>query len=234
VLTAGIQIKYPNRLSPWPTDETLNPDGADTATPTYKYGDWDWFGLSKYDAKYNDTDNTVALQLNNGEEGIVTSDYALLVPTRVQLEGLIWYNKPEYKEPNMPGYSYGPGNQDGDEEGTCKVKNYDCTANRIHVWDSPEEALNDPRGAALELWVGDEVDLTKYLGVHFMKENLKKKEKAVANNNDFEDVYEVGCWKYGEEAAFGLHYEFQFVDYYNSTNQTHDSRYAAFNDWDGT
>ena len=233
VLTAGIQIEYPNRLSPWPTDETLNPDGADTATPTYKYGDWDWFGLSKYDAKYNDTDNTVALQLNNGEEGIVTSDYALLVPTRVQLEGLIWYNKPEYKEPNMPGYSYGPGNQDGDEEGTCKVNNFDCTANRIHVWDSPEEALNDPRGAALELWVGDEVDLTKYLGVHFMKENLKKKEKAVANNNDFEDVYEVGCWKYGEEAAFGLHYEFQFVDYYNSTNQTHDSRYAAFNDWDG-
>ena len=61
--------------------------------------------------------------------------------------------------------------------------------------------MNDPRGAALELWVGDEVDLTKYLGVHFIKENLKKKEKAVANNNDFEDVYEVGCWKYGEEAA---------------------------------
>ena len=233
VLTAGIQIEHPNRLSPWPTDETLNPDGADTATPTYKYGDWDWFGLSKYDANYNNTDNTVALQLNNGEEGIVTSDYALLVPTRVQLEGLIWYNKPEYKEPNMPGYSYGPGNQLGDEEGTCKANNFDCTENRIHVWDSPEEALNDPRGAALELWVGDEVDLTKYLGVHFMKENLKKKEKAVANNNDFEDVYEVGCWKYGEEAAFGLHYEFQFVDYYNSTNQTHDSRYAAFNDWDG-
>ena len=238
ILTAGIQIAHPDLLAPWPTDETINANGANTATPAYKYGDWSWFGLSKYKEDYNKYDNTVALKLQDGNGGEVVSDYALLVPTRVQLEGLIWYNAPDYKEPNMPGYTYGPnrttpGTRVGDEEGTVKVSNYDCTANRIHVWDSPEEALNDPDGAALELFVGDQVDLTKYLGVHFLKENLKKKEKATAQNNNFEDVYEVGCWKYGEEGAFGLHYEYQLIDYYNSTNQTHDSRYAAFNDWNG-
>ena len=237
VLTAGIQIAHPNKLAPWPTDDTINPNGypaATTAPANEAYGTWGWYGLSKYEYSANNYDNTVALQLTNSQGNIITSDYALLIPTRVQLEGLIWYNKPEYIEPNWPGYNIGPGSQTGDEEGTIKVSNYDCTANRIHVWDSPEEALNDERGAALELWVGDQVDLTRYLGVHFIKENLKLKEKSVGVNNDFADVYEVGTWKYGEEAAFGLHYEFQFVDYYNSTNQTRDSRYAAFNDWDGT
>ena len=266
VLTAGIKIAHPDLLAPWPTDETINPNGNPGSTVSYPAAnattdkrptgegqapagayagdktdegypagselETDWYGLSKYKYDKNNTDNTVALQLKNEDGNLITSDYALLVPTRVQLEGLIWYNKPMYIEPNMPGYTYGPnrttpGTRIGDEEGFVDDK-------RIHVWDSPEEALADPDGASLELFVGDQIDLTKYLGVHYIKENYRLREKTPGVYNDFSDVYELGAWKYGEEAAFGLHYEFQFVDYYNSTNQTHDSRYAAFNDWNKT
>ncbi len=241
ILTAGIQIAHPDKLAPWGTDDTINPNGypASATAPaneTYPGGrENNWYGLSWYKYDPNNKDNTVALQLTNDEGSLITSDYALLVPTRVQLEGLIWAKKPNYSEPAMPGYpELGPNrpdntlaDRDGDEEGWKD-------ANRIHVWDSPEEALNDPAGAALELYVGDVIDLKEWLGVHYIYENKFKKEQAVGVNNTFENVFDLGSWKYGEEAAFGLHYEYQFVDYENSTNKTHDSRYAAFDDWDGT
>ena len=115
--------------------------------------------------------------MKNDEDATITSDYALLMPTRVELEGLIWYSKPMYKEPALAGYpELGPNRSDntlpdrvGDEEGWAKNEKFDCSELRIHIWDSPEEALNDPAGAALELPALDPegVDLKPYLGVHF-------------------------------------------------------------------
>jgi hypothetical protein len=250
ILTAGIQIAEPDKLAPWPTDSTINPYGNTNSAVSYPVSatapSYDGFyGYTMYKYDKNNTDNTVALQLQNSEDGVITSDYALIVPTRVQLEGLIWAKKPQYKEPKLAGrdyptpYYYGEGADDrfGDEEGWAKDENWDCTVvddpkSRIHIWDSPEEALNDSCGAALELYVGDQVDLKEYLGVHFVKETLKKKETAPGVLNPLR--YEIGTWTYGQEAAFGLHYEFELVDYYDSSNQTRDSRYAAWNDWDGT
>ena len=202
---------------------------------TEAYGEYSWYGFASYKYSADNTDNTVALQLKNDDGNLITSDYAIIVPTRVQLEGLIWAKKPMYAEPDMPGYNYGPNKTNptaryGDEEGWASDENMDCTKNRVHVWDSPEEALADPDGAALEVYAEDAegIDLTEYLGVHYAKEMLKHKEIAPGVYNP--QVWTVGTWKYGEEAAFGLHYEFQFVDYYSSTNKTHDSRYATFSD----
>ena len=247
ILEAGIQINRPEYLAPWPTDETINPNGYFTenkdveANNNAKYGSdpdyQSWYGFARYEYLAGNTDNTVALQVNktDGDETTVTSDYALIVPTRVQLEGLIWYKAPQYIEPNMPGYAYGPGNQDGDEEGW-----YDQDA-RVHIWDTPEEAIADPRGASLILGAKDAegVDLTQYLAIHAVKENIYNREQVKNNkqqpgNYDTDNAYDLFTIKYGEEAAFGLHYEFELVDYIASTNNTRDSRYATFSDWTET
>jgi hypothetical protein len=115
----------------------------------------------------------------------------------------------------------------GDEFGICgnnvnypnnfTTNNVD-KAKRIHIWDSPEEALRDDDGAALELYYDNKsgIDLSQYLGIHYVKESLKDRS------------HEVGTWKFGQEREFGLHYEFNLVDYLIDTNKTRDSRYA---DW---
>lgn len=242
ILEAGIQITAPIYLAPWPTDETINPNGKFTVNKTTEaygndvYGPYSsWYGFARYEKENANKDNTVALQVKktDGDETTITSDYALIVPTRVQLEGLIWDKKPQYIEPNMPGYNYGPGNQTGDEEGWADAK-------RVHVWDTPEEAIADPRGASLELGAKDAagVDLKPYLGIHIVKENLFKKEREDDNNiypGDYTGIStEVLTLHYGEEAAFGLHYEFELVEYISSTNKTSDSKYATFSDWSET
>jgi hypothetical protein len=136
----------------------------------------------------------------------------------IRLEGLIWSNRPMYIEPN-----FGQGYRLGDEEGWASGNGFDCTDSRIHVWDSPEEALADPEGAALEINAkgNDPLDLTYYLGIHY-----------VTSNND--GKYELHTLTYGQEAEYGLHYEFEFVDYYLSGNAISDSRYATFSDWTET
>ena len=251
-LSVGLQIAHPENLAPWPTDNTINPNGCDptnadwtknTDTPNDwdVFADEDYFGSwycgnhSKYIGRYHynkdNKDNVIALQLHNvsGSEDMVTSDYALLVPTRIQLEGLIWNKKPQYIEPKDEYFKGGPGNRNGDEEGWAALGTTPCVNNRIHVWDSPEEALADPDGAALELGAMDPngVDLRPYLAIHYVKENLIEREHD-ANH------WVVKKFNYGEEAAFGLHYEFQLVDYQSSTNVTGDSHYASFSDWSAT
>ena len=281
-LTVGIKIAHPDKLAPWPTDETINPNGntdsdvsypagnnPDTVDPyagdktTESYGSTpnpitygSWYGYAAYKYNKNNKDNTVALQMENtdGEGSTVTSDYALIVPSRVTLEGMIWYQKPMYAEPTMPGYegkdpqnlgvaAYGPKNRVGDEEGWAWFEtgyvdgdpntNGDCTKNRVHVWDSPQEALADPDGAALELnAVGDGLDLKPYLGVHVLKENIKHKETAPGVYNP--RAYDLVVWDYNEVQKWGLHWEFELVEYISSTNVTSDSRYATFSDWTET
>ena len=167
--------------------------------------------------------------MNNNDDTSerVTSDYALLVPTKAQLEGLIWNKNPQYIEPKDEKaadgtywFQGGPAGQIGDEEGPWCQR-------RVHVWDSPEEALADERGAALELPAMDAagVDLTQYLGIHYLQQVLLNRDQA--------NEYELGTWAYGEEKAWGLHYEFELVQYLSSTNKTSDSNYACFSDWTG-
>ena len=249
IVYVGIQIAHPDKLAPWPTDETINPNGNTNSTESYPaeqaggnkpfagdktveaYGDWSWYGYTRYKYSKGNTDNTVALQMNTASDEHITSDYALLVPTHVQLEGLIWDKKPMYVEPKINQFAGGPGNRNGDEEGWAVDEKQNCTTNRIHIWDSPQEAIADPDGAALELMAQDEegLDLKPYLGIHYLRENLKKRETAPGIYNPH--VFDIATLHYGDEAAWGLHYEFELVDYIASSNVTRDSRYACFKDW---
>ena len=269
IVYVGLQIAHPDRLAPWPTDETINPNGNTDSSISYpeagheqntgnlsgtqvtsgpyanndqyngdinKYFEGDaqygaWYGWTRYAYIKNNTDNTIALQMKTAADEKVTSDYALLVPTHVQLEGLIWDKKPMYKEPKINHFKGGDESRIGDEEGWALDEKHNCYENRIHIWDTPQEALADPDGAALELMCEDPegIDLRPYLGVHYLRENLKKRELIPGIYNP--KAYDLDVLHYGDEAAWGLHYEFELVDYQNSTNGTRDSRYASFKSW---
>ena len=182
VLTAGLQIKNPQLLETQPTIKDVN-----------------------------ENSNTIALQSKTknsaGEEAVVTSDYALIVPTKAYIDGLIWNKKPMYGDPSASG------SRKGDEASKLD-------AEKIHVYDTPEEALKDQEGAALELYYDskDGINLSQYLGIHYAKENLATRK------------YELKTWSFGEEKAWGLSYEFNLVDYTVDGNNTHDSRYGKWVD----
>ena len=290
-LTVGLQIARPDLLAPWPTDETINPNGNTDSNKSYPTGNsangenknreyngtpkdndanghYEWYGnngepsswgnwygdgtmtsIGTYKYQKNNKDNTLALQIESKGGEIITSDYALLVPTRATLEGLIWWKQPMYREPTLPDYPYGPNARNdqsrwGDEEGWAFAEKFpahsadnrvrDCRVldeGRIHIYDTPEEAIADPDGAALELGALDPVglDLKPYLGVHAMVENLKWKEIAPGVFNS--TPYEVVKWSYEDVKKWGLHWDFEFVEYLSSSNITSDSRYATFSDW---
>lgn len=164
------------------------------------------------DSYENYKDNTIALQVGtksgNGEEATVTSDYALLRPTEAWLEGLVWVKKPTYAAASA--------SRVGDENCTL-----DATK-RVHVYDTPKEALQDADGAALELYFDSEegIKIGEMLGIHYVKESLAPRANALKQ----------GTWKYGEEGAWGLKYEFNLIDYSVDGNVTRDSRYAKWVD----
>ena len=275
ILTVGLKIEHPQYLAPWPTDETINPngntglptDGSTVSYPAYPGDDdyghnipgansmgyynegnpngaaynfpWaDWYGYAKYIYNKDNKDNTIALQIHNedGAENVITSDYALIVPTRATLEALVWAQEPMYAEPNIPGRAYGPQDRIGDEEGWAADEYGSCLTGekaRVHIYDSPEEALADPDGAALELDIDPAgLDLTPYVAVHMLVENLKKKETAPGVFNVYN--YDIVKVPYGEEKKWGLHYEWELVEYTIDNNVTSDSRYAMFKDWNKT
>ena len=234
-LQAGLKIEKPQYLEPYPTSQDLNGGYLPATTALDATYPARWYDVYKDDAgQHKDTDNTIALQLNNIENGSVTSDYALLIPSLVRLEGLIWQTSkhaesPMYKE---PGHGPAAGGVTGDEKG------WYSTEDKIFIWDSPKEALDNKDGAALELPVYDSyIDLKEYIGIRILKENVMKRNVAKVNWNACEFTATVadpeGVKKYyGQEESFGLHYEFELVDYETDTNVTHDSRYATFTDTD--
>ena len=189
ILTAGIQIDKPELLNPNPTALTVN-----------------------------ENDYTVALQVKSktidGETATITSDYALLLPTRTYLEALIWNKKPMYAGAAKEGTTAATSTREGDELGIFDADK------QIHVWDSPQEALQDPDGAALELYYNsaEGITISDYLGIHYVKEVFKTTSM------------ELGTWKYGDEKAWGLSYEFNLIDYSIDGNETHDSKYAKWVD----
>ena len=83
ILEAGIQITAPIYLAPWPTDETINPNGKFTVNKTAEaygndvYGPYSsWYGFARYEKENANKDNTVALQVKktDGDETTITSD----------------------------------------------------------------------------------------------------------------------------------------------------------------
>ena len=235
-LQAGLKVNRPDYLEPFPTKKEINggykPTNGTTVNATYTA---DWFNAYVEDGTaQTDKDNTVALELRNIENGEVTSDYALLIPSRIVLEGLIWQTSkhatsPMYQE---PGFGPAAGGVTGDEKG------WYSTSEQIFIWDSPKEALDNKIGAALELPVYDSyIDLKEYIGIRVLKENVIQRSvskvnwNACQNTSDKVDPENVKMY-WGQEENYGLHYEFELVDYETDTNVTHDSRYATFTDTD--
>ena len=228
-LQAGLKIDQPQYLEPYPTSQDLN--GGYLPAPatldgsyTLPWGTWyQWYKDDTSESgKHKDTDNTIALQLNNIENGSVTSDYAMVIPSRLRLEGLVWTKNPSYDEPH-----FGPSAaQTGDEKG------WYSTTDQKFIWDSPEEALDNDLGAALDLPIGEgsSVDLKEWIGIRILKENVKTRKVGTADwkANEFNEDGK----KFGKEEYYNLHYEFTLIDYQTSGNVTGDSRYATFNDTD--
>lgn len=190
ILTAGLQIADPWKLSTLPTAKTYTQQNLDA--------------------------NTIALQVktDDPEKPIVTSDYAMLLPSKVYLEGLAWAKAPMYKcaAPDLVKAGITQTGRLGDELGT-----YDATE-KVHIWDSPKEALQDKNGAALECYYNGSIDLKPYMSIHAVKEDIKTGKSALVK------------WAYGEEAVWGLKYEFKLVNYSVDDNTTGDSKYATIKD----
>ena len=196
ILTAGLQVAHP---------ELLN------ETPTTK--------------DYNDKENlpnTIALQSattdNSGNEATVTSDYALLQPEKAYVEALVWRQKPMYARIAPDLNKTSAANRDGDELGLETA----CAEKRVHVWDSPQEALADPDGAALEVYYDSKegIKISDYMALHAMKQNIKKAGYP----------YEQDTWSIEEAAKWGLTFEYNLVDYKVDGNKTADSKFAKWVD----
>ena len=150
--------------------------------------------------------NTVALRVKNSEGTEVVADYALVQPEKTLIDGMVWSQQAKCIDENANEIV-----RDGDE---------DCSYFKgveKHVWDAPEKALQDERGAALSLYFEDEVgvDLSKYVAVRLVKsKNLKKNQKP-----EFITVSPE------EALQWGLTFHYNIVNYKLDTNETSESMF---------
>ena len=212
ILKAGLQISNPENLNRYPTLDKFNDPGN----------------------KKNN--NTVALQVKT-DDGVVTSDYALIYPEKYYVEGLAYQKYQTYTKVNKnahgaiisteqitSNYAALGANaaRKGDQEGTWDKA-------KVHVWDTPVEALKDPDGAALELlYNSDEgIRLRDFLEIHLVKENVNDLQDD--NETYGKSMIKLDCSKYVEE-KYGLKLEFKLVNYQIDTNKSRDSKYAEMAD----
>lgn len=202
IVTAGLKIQHPEKLEPFPTVKDKN-----------------------------ETANTIALQAKTAAstvaEGKVTSDYALIQPQKAYLEALYWRLKPQYAK-------LGASNtRMGDEKGIPTAKYFGTTATdaaaKVHVYDSPQEALADPAGAALELYYNsaEGIDIASYLGLHMLVEDVKQFTPGTTTTPNKLGV-NLKEMSLEEGKEWGLTYQFNLVEYKVDGNATIDSRYAKW------
>ena len=198
IVTAGLKIQHPEKLNGFPTINDKN------------------------------VANTIALQAKTDAstvaEGKVTSDYALIQPQKAYLEALYWRLKPHYAGLGLPNTRM------GDETGIPVDKYFGTTADdvtkKVHVYDSPHEALADPDGAALELYYNsaEGIDIASYLGLHMLVEDVKQFTPGTSTKLGV-NLKEMSL---EEGKDWGLTYQFNLVEYEVDGNATIDSRYAKW------
>ena len=202
IVTAGLKIQHPENLEPFPTVKDKN-----------------------------ETANTIALQAKTAAstvaEGKVTSDYALIQPQKAYLEALYWRLKPHYAGLGLPN------TRKGDEKGIPTANAFGTTAAdaaaQVHVYDSPQEALKDPAGAALELYYNsaEGIDIASYLGLHMLVEDVKQFTPGTTTTPNKLGV-NLKEMSLEEGKEWGLTYQFNLVEYKVDGNATIDSRYAKW------
>lgn len=242
ILTAGIKIEKPKALLTNGPVSVDDPHGLENLVEkkvinglTYYYGNPTKGITESATGHYSyGTDNIVALQVNtkNGKsDSIVTSDYAMLSPEVLHPEAIVWVTNNDrgalgsVDEAVSHSWSY-----------KAEVK---CPAagavKTVHVWDTPQEALLHTQGVGTNAkiaaddfgtpdillpWDSKEgIDLKKMIGTHVTL------DCPVVEKHDY-----LAVWPYKEEQKWGLHYEFEFVEYTIDGNATIDSRYATLTD----
>ena len=184
VLTVGLQIANPEKLQ---ANGPVKVEEGQTGNISYG------------------KDNIIAIQVAsdaNGQDTLITSDYAMLFPETVTPEAIVWTKN------NARGNV-------GTVDEACTVE----ATNIVHLFDTPKEALEceDP-----SFWLGwndtEGIKLSDYIGMHYVK------ECAISGHDKF------GTWNFGSEKQYGLKYIFETVDYqatYNDNVRTRDSRYCV-------
>ena len=151
--------------------------------------------------------NTVALRVKNSEGTEVVADYALVQPEKTVIDGMVWSQEAKCIDENA-NEKVRTGDEPCDLLPGEKIK---------HVWDAPEKALQDERGAALSLYFEDEVgvDLSKYVAVRLVKsKNLKANQKP-----------EYITVSPEEALQWGLTFHYNIVNYKLDTNETSESMF---------
>ena len=201
VLTVGLKVTDPKNL-------------ANSFTPQEWEGRPGTWTEEPKDSKKLQYDDMIALQAYSGKDTVITSDYAMIYPERVELEGLVWHKYHSKLYTNKVDF---------DEAGAA------C-GQVVHVWDQPKEALACAGDNAvypdIELYYNDAkgICLKDLLGVHYYRyaKTLAGKEGAAQ------------LLKFTDPAFgyYGLSCEFQLVGYAVDGNVTIDSNYAEFTDAD--
>lgn len=172
------------------------------------------------------TDYIAALQsyssLNGtqGKDTVITSDYAMLYPEKMWVEGLVWTKDLANKKATLndeTGVAQKPASADHDgRPGTFSGCEKKC-----HVWDTPVEALNDDSEDAVQLYYNDKtgIQLDQYLGIHMVRETATKSAKTFKAP----ETVNLTSAKLGQ---YGLKYEFELVYYIIDSNKTSDSKFC--------
>lgn len=170
-----------------------------------------------------------SLNGTTGQDTVITSDYAMLYPEKVWVEGLVWTDMTKKKANEF------------DETGVAQKKDLDATTDmdhdgrpgkysgcekKCHVWDTPEEALKENPEDAVQLYYNDKtgIRLDQYLGIHVVRETKTKSAIPFSKPEEMEVKFSSA-----EFAEYGLKYEFERVEYLIDSNKTSDSKFCNLN-----
>ena len=133
------------------------------------------------------------VQTEEGEDRVVTSDYAALCPSIITPQAIA------YSVPTYNGFD---------------IIAQDCenTQNNDELWGSVEKAIKGE--PTLRVAYNSEIDLSEVLAIHY-------NQAAVTSSAGTHKV-----WKWGEEAQYGLKYDFALIQYTAGDNKTSDSKYV--------
>lgn len=142
------------------------------------------------------------------KDSVITSDYAMLYPEAVVIEGLAYCAK--YNNKDIPGSNVLA------EENLCIKPAFN------HLWDTPQLALEAYEKPAFDINFKDDkgIKLEDYLAVHIINTGDTKTAKANAKQ-------EVKFSETSKMNAYGLTYEFNPVLYTIGQNKTSDSKFCT-------
>lgn len=169
------------------------------------------------------TDYITALQSYSSCEGkvgkdtVITSDYAMLYPEKMWLEGIVW-TKPLKKTTVNNDET---GNAQATGKHNAQTATLTGCEKKVHVWDTPKEALAEQSADAVQLYYNDKegIKLEQYLGVHMVRETQLKSKKTIAEPATVNLTDK-------ELGQYGLEYEFDLVYYLIDSNRTSDSKFC--------